>query len=399
MAKKHKALTAVMVRNAGPGKYADGGGLYLRVDDDGRRGWVLRIVIKGKRREIGLGPVKTVSLAEARQEAARLRQIARKGRDPLAERRREREIMPTFEEAARKVHESLLPTFRNKKHGQQWINTLRDYAFPAFGSRPVDQIESADVLTALSPIWTEKPETARRVKQRMKTVFAWAKVSGFRAGDNPAEAVALALPKHATKKKHFTALPYAQVPAFLAALGESSSGFLPKIAFEYLILTAARTSEVLLARWNEIDLDAATWTVPAERMKAKVEHRVPLPGRCLEILTAARQVSGAGELVFPGRNPQRPLSGMVFEMILRRMGRNDITPHGFRSSFRDWAEERTSFKGSVIEAALAHTVRDKVEAAYRRGDLFDQRRRLMDAWAAFATAVLSAKVVRIADRA
>jgi integrase len=339
-----------------------------------------------------------VSLAEAREEALRLRKIARiKGGDPLAERRQERRVVPTFEEAARQVHESHSATFRNQKHKADWISSLESYVFPIFGSRPVDQIDSADVLNALSPIWTSKPETARRVRQRIRTVFQWCKASGYRSGDNPVEGIAQVLPKHNLRKEHYAALAYAEVPAFLEKLKEANTSTIVKSGFEFLILTCARTSEVLLAKWPEIDIDAKMWTVPADRMKAKVEHRVPLSPRCLEILKAAKEIGNGGEYIFPGRAANHPLSTMAFLIALRRMERADITAHGFRSSFRDWAEEKTNTQHSVVEAALAHQVENKVEAAYLRTTLFEKRRRLMDSWAAFATAKPSQKVVKIRE--
>jgi len=399
--KKHpdKALSAIKIRNAEPGRYADGNGLYLVVDDSGAKRWILRTVIKRKRCELGLGGLSLVSLAEAREEAVRLRKIARiKGGDPLAERRRERRIVPTFEEAARMKHKLLVPTFRNPKHSAQWITTLETYVFPVFGSRSIDSIESADVLTALSPIWTVKPETAKRVCQRMETVFAWAKAKGYRSGDNPVDGVRKVLPKVPEvpeDEKHHAALSYADLPAFLGTLREANTAASIRLAFEFLILTAARTSEVLRATRGEIN--GNVWTVPAERMKAKEKHSVPLSPRCLEILKAAKELSAGGDYIFPGRSPQRPLSNMAFEMALRRMERRDITAHGFRSAFRDWAEEKTHFKRSVIEAALAHKIKDKVEAAYLRTKLFAQRVPLMDAWSAFATAKPVQKVVRIRE--
>jgi integrase len=395
--KRHpaKALSAAKIRNAGPGRYCDGNGLYLVKDDSGAMRWILRTVIKGKRCDVGLGGLSLISLREAREEAARLRRIARKGGDPLAERRKERRSVPTFEQAARKVHELHSASFRNAKHAAQWINTLATYVFPVFGSRSLEGIESADVLAALSPIWNTKLETARRVRQRIKTVFDWAKASGYRSGDNPVDGISRVLPKHDDKKAHHPALPYAQVLEFLIALHECTAGIPAKLAFEFLILTAARTSEVLLATWKEIDPAGATWTVPGERMKAKEEHKVPLSRRCLEILESAKKISAGAGYVFPGRDQQHPMSNMVFEMTLRRTGRVDITTHGFRSSFRDWAEECTRTQRSVVEAALAHKVSDKVEAAYLRTTLFEKRRRLMDSWAAFATAKSGAKVVNI----
>ena len=387
-----RALSAVKVRNAPEGFYCDGNGLYLRVDESGARRWVLRTVVRGKRRELGLGGLRLVSLAEAREEAIRLRKIARRGGDPLIELRSQRKGVPSFEEAARIVHQAAAKTFRNIKHRLQWIATLSTYVFPVFGSKPIDLIGPPDVLAALAPIWTEKPETARRIRQRMRAVFDWAKAAGFRSGDNPVEGISKALPKHTGKKNHFPALPYQQAPAFIEALRISAAGIPAKLGFEFLILTAARTSEVRLAKWDEIGLHTAVWTVPPERMKAGVEHRVPLSTRCLEILRQARELNG--QYLFPGMSADKPLSNMAFEMTLRRMERGDITVHGFRSSFRDWAEERTNYKRSVVEAALAHTVRDKVEGAYLRSKLFNQRIPLMDAWSAFAMARPAEKIVK-----
>jgi integrase len=382
----NKALTAIRVRALSePGRYPDGNGLFLHVRSGGSKQWILRTVVHGVRRDIGLGGLSVVSLAVAREEAARLRKIARDGGDPLAERRRENRAVPTFEEAARNVHASLSPSFKNAKHAKQWINTLEAFVFPVFGSHRVDSIDTPEVLKALEPIWLNTPETARRVRQRIRSVFDWAKASGYRPGDNPVDGLKRVLPKQPTTQKHHTALPYKKVPEFLQALHESGSGVSVKLAFEFLILAATRTSEVLQARWDEIDTDAGTWTIPTERMKANREHRVPLSARCMEILDEARAIADGGSFVFPGQSSDRPLSNMCFHMALRRMDRTDCTPHGFRSSFMDWAAERTNVPREVCEAALAHTLRDKTEAAYNRTDLFEQRRGLMDSWAAFAT--------------
>jgi integrase len=395
--KKHpeKALTSAKIRNANPGKYADGNGLYLVVDDSGAKRWVLRTVIKGKRRELGLGGLSLVPLGEAREEAIRLRKMARKGGDPLAERRQERRVIPTFEFAAREVHQSHSETFRNDKHKAQWITTLETYAFPVIGNHTVDGIESKDILEILTPIWNEKPETARRVKQRLRTVFDYVKAKGWRSSDNPVGGIAKALPKHNGKKDHFAAMPYADVPGFITGLHSANVAKSIMLAFEFLILTASRTGEVLLAKWNEIDIESKTWTIPPERMKAKREHRVPLSARCIEILKTAQDISAGSEYIFPGRTANKPLSNMSFLMALRRMGKGDITAHGFRSSFRDWSEEKTNTQRSVVEASLAHVVENKVEAAYLRTTLFDKRRRLMELWSAFATVKPSEKVVKM----
>ncbi len=396
--KKHpeKALSPAAIRNAKPGKYADGNGLYLVVDDSGAKRWSLRTVIKGKRCELGLGGLSLTSLAEAREEAARLRKMARRGGDPLAERRQEQRVVPTFEQAAREAHGARAGTFK-ERHSKMWLSTLEDYVFPVFGNRSIDTIDSADVLKALSPIWTAKPETARRVKQRMRAIFLYAKAKGWRSADNPVEGITEVLPRLNGNVKHHSALKYSDVPDFIGTLKGADTAHSIKLAFEFLILTVMRTTEVLFAKWDEVDFDSRTWTVPAERMKMKKEHRVPLSNRCIDILNAAKEISGGGEYIFPGRSGNKPFSNMAFLMALRRMGRSDITPHGFRSTFRDWAEEKTTYQRSVVEASLAHTVENKVEAAYLRTDLFDKRRRLMDSWAAYATSQPSQKVVRMRE--
>ncbi|GJE48405.1 Prophage integrase IntS [Methylobacterium tardum] len=379
-----KALTTVQMRALKtPGRYADGHGLYLVVDPSGSKRWLLRIVVQGKRRDIGLGGASLVTLAEAREKALAYRKTARDGGDPLAERRRAQLTVPTFAEAAETVHSEHKATWRNPKHAAQWINTLRTYAIPHFGAKRVDQIETPDVLRALAPIWLTKGETASRVRQRIGTVLDWAKAAGHRSGDNPVEGVTRGLPRQGEREEHHAALPYAEVPAFVARLrAMSGQGEIGRLAFEFLILTAARTSEVLDARWGEIDEAQALWTVPAARMKAGREHRVPLSARAAEVLARAKVLGGNSALVFPGRNGARPLSNMVFLMALRRM-KLPITAHGFRSSFRDWAAEATTLPREVAEMALAHVVENRVEAAYRRGDLLAKRREMMEQWATF----------------
>ena len=383
-----QALTARTVQTARAGdrarRIADGGGLYLFVAPGGAKSWVLRTVVKGKRCDLGLGSVTLVPLADAREEARRLRRIARTGGDPLAERRHEQRSVPTFEQAARQVHAGHEAGFRNEKHRKQWLSSLSGVVSTC-GSKRVDAITSADILAVLNPQWLERPETSRRVLQRLRVIFDWCKAQGYRAGDNPTEGLTKVLPKHRATKAHHAALPYPEVPAFLRALRESNASDLVKLAFELTVLSATRTSETLLATWNEVDLATQTWTIPADRMKAGVQHRVPLSPRCVEILTQAQTLADGSQYVFPGRSGTKPLSGMAFLMTLRRMGRADVTTHGFRSSFRDWAAERTNFPGAVCEAAIAHAIKDKTEAAYHRTDLFEKRRELMTAWAAFAT--------------
>jgi integrase len=398
----HDALTAVKIKSAKPGRYCDGGGLYLIVDDSGAKRWVLRTLIHGKRHDLGLGSLSLVSLAEAREEANRLRKTARDGGDPLAERRekkkaveRERNI-PTFEAAARQVHAEHSKSFRNPRHAAQWITSLETYAFPTIGGQRIDRIDSSDVLKVLSPIWLDIHETADRVKQRMGVVFDWSIASGFRSG-NPIHGITKVLPKHSGAENHFAALPYTEVPGFIHALRKDEADTVGgRLAFELLILTASRTSEVLKATWNEIDFQGKVWTRPPEHMKAKKEHRVPLTPRCVEIFEAAKELSdGSSDFIFPGDKPGRPLSNMVFHALLRRMAKTGMTPHGFRSSFRDWAEEKTNHSQRTIETALAHVVKDKTEAAYLRTQLFEKRKELMAQWVRFATSTPAKKVVSI----
>lgn len=380
----HNELSAVRVNAVkAPGRYADGNGLYLLVEPSGAKRWILRTVVQGRRTDIGLGGLSLYSLKDAREKAVAKRKLAREGGDPVAESRSARMRGITFKQAAHTVHTEHAATWKNKKHAAQWISTLEEYAFPIFGNKPVGQVATPDVLNALSPIWLTKPETARRVRQRIGAVLDWAKAAGHRGGDNPTQGVTKGLPKQSDRAEHHAALPYGEVADFITALRKQDTAETIRLAFEFLILTATRTSEVLLATWGEINGD--TWTVPAERMKAKREHRVPLAPRSLEILQRAQELSGGTGYIFPGRMKGKPLTNMVFLMALRRMG-VDMTAHGFRSSFRDWASEKTNFPGNVCEMALAHTVKDKTEAAYRRGDLFDKRRDLMAAWAAYATA-------------
>jgi integrase len=377
------ALTDRKVRQiTSPGRYSDGGGLYLEVDPSLARRWMLRISVHGRRRDMGLGGFPLVGLAEAREEALNNRRIARAGGDPIAEKRKAQTPVPTFAEAAKAVHAEHLKTWKNEKHRAQWINTLTQFVFPVLGDRRVDQIDTPDILKVLTPIWVTKPETARRVRQRIGTVLDWAKAAGFRAGENPVHGVAKGLAKQPDRRKHHAALPYTEAPQFVRNLRASAFGDGTKLAFEFLILTATRTGEVLGARWAEINLEDGMWTIPAERMKAGREHRVPLSKRCIEILRRAKVLSAGSDYVFPGRTATKPISNMTFLMALRRMGL-DVTAHGFRSAFRDWAGETTPFPSEVCEMALAHTIKNKTEAAYRRGDLLEKRRELMNAWTDF----------------
>lgn len=374
------ALSARKVDTAEPGKHGDGRGLFLFVKPTGARSWVLRYQINGRRRDLGLGAYPEVTLAMARARALDARRLIVEGRDPLAERGRQAHL--TFRKAAEALIESKRSGWKNAKHAQQWPATLNRYAMIKLGDLDVRRIETADVIDVLSPIWTKIPETASRVRQRIEAVLDYAKAIGLRKGDNPARwrgHIDHLLPKPASVRsvKHHAAMPYGDVPEFMTALGKREGVSARALAFT--ILTVARSGETRGMRWNEIDLQAQSWTIPAERMKAAKEHRVPLSDAAFLMLGKS---GGADDLVFESEmRPGKPISDMSMAAVLRRMERGDVTVHGFRSSFRDWAGETSSFPREVIEAALAHQLKDKAEAAYARGDLFIKRRGLMNAWA------------------
>ncbi|MGH8293579.1 MAG: tyrosine-type recombinase/integrase [Gammaproteobacteria bacterium] len=391
----HHALSAFMVRNKmKPGRYADGNGLHLVIDPSGARRWILRTVVGGKRCDIGLGSVALVTLHTARKEATRLREMARSGGDPLAQRRKERRTVPTFREAAEQVHKLHSPSWKNEKHAEQWIASLKKNVFDELGNVRCDRISQADVLRVLSPLWLKRPETARRIRQRIKLVMAWAKANGYRTGDNPVEGLGTVLPAQTDTPHHMASMPYAEVPAFVTTLRKSDAGNITKLLFEFLILCACRTNEAIGAQWSEVDLEGKVWTIPSARMKAKKEHRAPLSARCVEILNEARRFNHTRyPLVFPNLITGERLSNMVLLMQVRRM-KLPYTVHGFRSSFRDWASEKTHTPHAVMEAALAHAEHDKTVAAYARSDLLDLRRKLMEQWARHCTTT-KAEVVQI----
>lgn len=380
----HERLSARGLERKGPGRHLDGDGLFLRVTKNGSRSWILRTMVGGRRMDIGLGGFPLTPLAEARERARALRKIARDGGDPRVS--RDERKAPVFRAAAQTVHDVYRPSWKNAKHASQWINTLKEYAFPILGDSRVDEVRSEHIVRALAPIWLLKPETARRVLQRIGTVLLWAKGNGHRR-DSPTDEIAAArraLPKQTKSQRHHKALPHSDVPDFIDRLQASGTSDQIKLALEFLILTAARTGEVLGATWREIDWKANVWTVPASRMKAKREHQVPLPVRCLHILKAAKELSDDQTgYIFPGTVSGKPLSNMALLMAIRRMG-EEITAHGFRSSFRVWCAEQTHHSREVAEAALAHVVRDATEAAYMRSTFFEKRRQLMSEWSAHA---------------
>jgi integrase len=386
----HK-LSPTKPKNAGPGKYEDGGGLRLVVSPAGARKWVLRYTLNGKRREMGLGSFPDVGLARAREKATECRQLVSEGIDPIETRQAEPAQIPTFTTCAARHIRAHRRGWKNPKHARQWVSTLKTYARPVIGTKRVDAITTEDILKILSPIWTAKTETAKRVQGRIENVLDYAAAHKYRDPLNPARwrgHLDKLLPKPSRVKKvsHHPAMPHTEVPTFMAELGTNDN--VSSLALRFLILTACRTGEVLGAQWSEIDTEAAVWTVPAIRMKAKHEHRVPLSEAAMAVLRTLPRIKG-NPYVFPGARHGRPLSNMALLQVMRGMGygvkgnRGDYVPHGFRSSFRDWSGEVSSFPRDVAEMALAHVIENKVEAAYRRGDLFTKRRAMMDAWAAW----------------
>jgi integrase len=392
MARKINRLNARLVATiAECGRHADGGGLYLSISPNGGRRWVFLYRWHGKPTEIGFGAARDVSLARARELAGHARAKLAEDTNPKEVRRSSADA--SFGECADRVIEAMRPSWRNAKHAAQWEMTLRDYAAP-LRRLPADKVTTDDVLSVLKPLWNAKPETASRLRGRIERVLDAAKAQGLRSGENPARwrgHLDQLLPKRQKLTRgHHAAMDYADLPAFVENL-KSREGSAAR-ALEFAILTAARSGEVLGARWAELDLHRGVWTVPAMRMKAGREHRVPLSRHALN-LVQAMQVNRNGDFIFAGQKPASPLSVMALEMVLRRMKIENATVHGFRSAFRDWAAECTNFPNEVCEAALAHVIENKAEAAYRRGDLFEKRRKLMDAWGSYCSTPKTSKIV------
>jgi integrase len=406
VARKLEKLSPAAVKNAKePGMYGDGGGLWLHVgpnayDEEGKptktgKSWVFRFMLDGKAREMGLGPLHTIGLSEARDLAQACRKKVLEGIDPVDQKHAAKKARLleaakaiTFKACAAKYIAANKAGWRNEKHAAQWDATLEAYAYPILGDLAVSEIDTGHITRVLEPIWTTKAETASRVRGRIESVLSYATTHKWREGENPARwrgHLENVLPKKSKVSKvvHHAALPWRESGAFMKSL-EAQEGT-GALAFRFAILTAARTGEAIGARWSEIDIKHAVWTIPGDRMKAGVEHRVPLSGAALALLTEAEKLRVDGvDYVFPGGKKEAPLSNMALLMTLRRMKRDDLTAHGFRSTFRDWAAE-TGQPADIAEASLAHSVGDKTVAAYQRGDLLERRRKLMEAWAAFCS--------------
>lgn len=393
MARRINQLTARQAETVKKaGLHGDGNGLYLRVTPEATRSWIFRFMINGRARAMGLGPVALVSLAEAREAALDLRRQIRKGVDPLEAQRAERERTrleaanaQTFKDCAEAFIASHRAGWSNAKHAEQWVSTLGNYVYPKIGDLPIHQVSTDAITRILEPIWSVKSETAKRIQGRIENILDWATARKLRTGDNPArwrghlEMLLPALSK-SRRVQHHPALPFADIAPFMARLRQQRG--IAALALEFTILTAARTGEALGARWTEIDFEQAHWTIPGVRMKAGKLHRVPLSGKAISILRDLEKLN-QNEFVFPGFKAGKGLSNMSMLKLLKRMSITDVTIHGFRSTFRDWAAERTDFPSDVVELALAHAIGNKVEAAYRRGDLFEKRQKLMDAWAEY----------------
>jgi len=395
MARKSNRLNALAVNSIKEaGLYSDGEGLYLQVTVAGVKSWLYRYMRKGVARTMGLGPLHAVSLAKARIKKDVYKAQLFEGIDPFDAREEHQKarakvdnLTVTFQKCAEACHAAQFGGWRNAKHADQWINTLKTHAFPEIGSVAVEEVDVNRIMKVLEPIWAVKTETASRVRGRIESVLDWARVMGYRTGENPARwkgHLDHLLPPRSkvSKVEHHAALPFGEIADFIVLLRQNEGA--SQLALEFTILVAARTSEVLNMTWPEVNLHSRIWTVPAERMKANREHRVPLSNRACEILKIMERAVES-EFTFPGRKAGRPLSNMALLQILRRMNRSDLTVHGFRSTFRDWAAECTNHSREVAEMALAHIRQDKTEAAYARGDLFEKRRHLMDEWAAYCT--------------
>jgi integrase len=375
------SLTALKVKNAKPGRHVDGRGLCLFVKPSGARTWVLRMQRNGRRRDYGLGSALDVTLAEARDAAAALRRQVREGIDPVAERRKLRKVVPSFETAARDCYEALKEGWKNRRHAN-WISSLENHAFPLIGTRPVDQVDSAAVVEVLSPIWLEIPDTARRILQRIGAVLDFSHIKGWLPAEVSLRSVRKGLPRQVDKGGHLEAMPYVDVPALMQKLAAAlpTTG---RDALRFTIYNAVRSNETRFAVWPEFDLEKAIWTIPGDRMKAGETHVVPLSAPAVALLRRRWKERDSDTGFVFSNDGKKPISDMTMTKLLRDDGIKGVTVHGFRSAFTDWSSERTRFPKEVADKALAHKLPNKVEAAYRRTDFFDKRRNLMARWAEY----------------
>ena len=383
MTKKHpnNELTALKIKKLTiPGRYADGNNLYLEVDKSGARRWTLRVTILGRRRDMGLGGISTVSLEEARELAYQYRKIARSGGDPILERQKNRGLQTTLIYCTKKVHEINLPTWKNEKFAKQWLSSLEHHVFPTIGKLPISQVTSADILRVLTPIWNTKGDTAKKIKQRLRMIIKWARAQGYFQGDDPVELAEQALPKQLKSDDHHKSLEFEKLPEMISNLRKSKISLPTKLALEFTILSACRTSEVLNAKWEEIDLTKLIWSIPSERMKGGKVHQVPLTDRMTVILNDCKKLKTNNDLLFPSEINGEALSNNTMRLALKKRLKVDATVHGMRSSFKDWASETTNFANEVSEMALAHKISNKTELAYRRRTLIEKRRHLMQKW-------------------
>ena len=398
MASLTNKLTSLMVKQTSkPGRYADGNCLYLYIDPQGSKRWVLRIVVFGRRRDMGLGSVSCVGLEEAREKARSFRKMAREGLDPIAERNVQRSADITFKAAALSVHALNSPTWKSKKHAEQWLSSLELHVFPIIGEKAVSELTSNDVLLVLSPLWVNKNDTAKKLRQRLRMVVKWARAKGYFSGEDPVELAEQALPRVKTNNSHFKAVNFVELPQIIQRLHNSKISSSTKLALEFLIITACRTTEVLGANWSEIQYGNRTWLIPAERMKAGRAHEVPITVRMLDILKEAEALSQKNSLIFPSQINGRALSNNTLRIALQKRLNVDATVHGMRSSFKDWVSETTTYANEVSEMALGHSIPSKVEAAYRRGNLLEKRRQLMEDWSNFLLGNAST-IINIKDR-
>ena len=396
MSKAHKLTALTVSKMSKSGVYGDGAGLFIRVTESGSKHWIHRFSLRGKAHWMGLGPYPEITLDQARQATLDARRLRLKGFNPITDRDAEnarKHGAITFQECADQYIASHRTGWKNPKHADQWVNTIATYCGPVIGKLPVNEVSVGFVMRVLEPIWTTKAETAGRVRGRIESILDWAKVRGYREGDNPARwkgQLDHLLPNSSRVKRitHHAALGYTEMGGFMGKLRQQAGN--GARALEYAILTACRSGEVRLARWEEIDLKSRVWIIPGERMKAGKEHRVPLSDAAIALLN---QMEKSGQLIFPGRGEGKPLSDMSLTAVLRRMERGDLTAHGFRSTFRDWTSESTAYPRDVAEMALAHSIGDKVEAAYRRGDLFTKRTRMMEDWSRFCNQTQSGSVL------